>query len=177
MHARVLVGGFAAVVSLLALASPVLAHGDHDARPIARDIPAGPYTISLWQVYADASVSMTPHVIVMVADTTAAPLRAVQVAINGSEQMVHPSATTARAWETMDGVVTGDTLAVSISDGTDSWALDPVVVPAPPTSFLPMQELLYASIVLTAATGWWVARRTARAWRKPAVSPGSPEAT
>jgi hypothetical protein len=66
-------------------------------------------------------------------------------------------------------VTEGDVLTVTVSDGTQAWALDPVVVPPPPTSMLPMSELIYASIFLTFATAIWMARRTARAWRRPAV--------
>ena len=47
-------------------------------------------------------------------------------------------------------------VAVTVSDGAQAWALAPVVVPPPPTSMLPMQELIYTSIFLTAGTagGW-----------------------
>jgi hypothetical protein len=61
-------------------------------------------------------------------------------------------------------------VTVTSTDGTEAWQLDPVVVPPPPTSMLPMQELLYVSIFLTLGTAWWVVGRTARAWRRPAVS-------
>ena len=71
----------------------------------------------------------------------------------------------------MDGITEGDVVAVAISDGTRVWDLAPVVVPPPPTSMIPMPELIYASIVLTAGTAFWVARRTARAWRRPVVAP------
>ena len=60
-----LVATFAAAAMTLVPAAPVLAHGDHDARPLARDLAAGPYSISLWQVYPDAGSAMTPHLIVM----------------------------------------------------------------------------------------------------------------
>ena len=62
-------------------------------------------------------------------------------------------------------------MAVTISDGAGEWALSPVVVPAATTSMLPMQELIYVSIALTAGTAWWAARRTARAWRRPVATP------
>ena len=39
---RLLVGALAAAISMLVFAAPVFAHGDHDARPIARDLEAGP---------------------------------------------------------------------------------------------------------------------------------------
>ena len=59
---------FAAAALMLALATPALAHGDHDARPLARHLAAGPHNISLWQVYPDAGMAMTPHLIVMFDD-------------------------------------------------------------------------------------------------------------
>ena len=82
---------------------------------------------------------------------------------------IAPSTTTANGWETMDGIAEGDVVSVSISDGSQAWDLDPVVVPPTPTSMLPMDELLYSSIFLTLATALWLARRAARAWRTPAV--------
>lgn len=164
----------AAAVSLLALAAPVLAHGDHDARPLARDLEAGPYIVSLWQVYPDAGDAMTPHLIVMF--DGGAPVSTVAdivVEVDGSPMEVRPSATTNNGWETTMGVAEGQVVSVAVSDGTGTWALDPVVVPPPPTSMLPMTELIYTSILLTAATAWWVVRRTARAWRRP-TQPAAP---
>ena len=38
------------------------------------------------------------------------------------------------------------------------------MIPPPPTSMLPMPELIYSAIFLTFATAWWMARRTARVW-------------
>ena len=64
-------------------------------------------------------------------------------------------------------------VSVTVSEGTGTWTLDPVVVPPPPTSMLPMTELIYTSILLTAATAWWVVARTARAWRRPTL-PAAP---
>ena len=154
----------------MALASPALAHGDHDARPLARNLAAGPYIISLWQVYPDFGAAMTPHLIVMFDGVSAAPPAAeVVVAVNSTPMEVHPSTTTRNGWETTDGLAEGDVVTVTISDGTQAWDLGPVVVPPSPVSMLPMPELIYASIFLTVCTAWWVAGRTARAWRKPAL--------
>lgn len=156
---------------MVALAPSVLAHGDHDARPLARQLAAGPYVISLWQVYPDAGAAMTPHLIVMFDGAAARPAADVVVAVNARPMAVVPSTTTANGWETIEGVDEGDVLTVTVSDGVKAWNLDPVVVPPPPTSMLPMQELLYASIFLTLATGWWMVGRTARAWRRPVARP------
>ncbi|HET7831078.1 MAG TPA: hypothetical protein VFL03_16110, partial [Candidatus Limnocylindrales bacterium] len=82
-----------------------------------------------------------------------------------------PSTTTANAWETTMGLEKDDVVAVTLSDGTQSWDLSEVVVPPPPTAWLPMQELIYVSIALTAGTAWWVAKRTTRAWRRPVATP------
>ncbi len=172
LRRRLLRGAFVAAVVTLALASPVLAHGDHDARPLARGLTAGPYSISLWQVYPDAGTAMTPHLIVLF-DGSAAPTTAgVSVALNATPMEVRPSATTANGWETTDGVAEGDTVSVTITDGGQAWDLAPVVVPAAPSSMIPMEELIYASIVLTAGTAWWMAGRTVRAWRRPALRSG-----
>ena len=165
-------GALLAVASAVVLATPVLAHGDHDARPLARHLAAGPYTISLWQVYPDAGSSMTPHLIVMFDDQPAVPAGAqVDVAVNGAPAVAQPSMTNANGLETADGLAPGDEVTVTVSNGIEAWRLEPVVVPPPATSMLPMQELIYTSIFLTAATAWWVARRTARAWRRPVTEP------
>jgi hypothetical protein len=173
MRLRLLLGLFAAGMASMWLATAALAHGDHDARPLARGLEAGPYEISLWQVYPDSGSSITPHLIVLF--DGGAPVTAkvgVVVTVNSSRVEVRHSTTTANGWETVGGVAPGDVLAVTISDGSQAWDLDPVVVPAALTSPLPMRELIYASIVLTAGTALWAATRTARAWRRPAVSPG-----
>lgn len=172
MKPRLFVGAFVAAVWTVALVTPVLAHGDHDARPLARQLVAGPHIISLWQVYPDAGVAMTPHLIVMFDGVAAAPPAAdVSVAVGSTPMEVHPSTTTANGWETTEGVAERDVVTVTISDGAQAWALGPVVVPPPPTSMLPMPELIYTSIFLTLGTALWVAGRTARAWRRPALRP------
>ena len=168
---RLPVGALAAAISILVFAAPVFAHGDHDARPIARDLRAGPNVISLWQVYPDIGSAMTPHLIVLF-DGAGAPAGAdVAVEVNAKPMAVRPSTTTSNGWETTEGVAVGDMVAVTISDGSQSWALDPVVVPPAPTSLLPMQELIWVSIAMTAGAAWWAAGRTARAWRRPASTP------
>jgi hypothetical protein len=166
---RRLLGPFAAATLVLLLVAPVSAHGDHDARPLARGVAAGPYVISLWQVYPDSGTAMTPHLIVMFDGAAAPSGAAVDVVVNSVRSTVIPSTTTANAWETTEGVAEGDAVAVTITDGAQSWSLDPVVVPPPPTSMLPMQELIWVSIALTAGAALWVASRTARTWRRPAV--------
>lgn len=151
-----------------ALASPALAHGDMDAHPLARDMRAGPYTVSLWHVYPDTADAMDPHLIVMVdGGVDAAPVTDVAVEVGSSPLAVTPSTTTANGWETDRGVVKGDIVSVVISDGTQGWRLDPIVVGQTTTSMLPMQLLIYISSALTAVTALWVASRTFRAWRRP----------
>jgi hypothetical protein len=172
MDRRLIVAPFAAATATMVLASVALAHGDHDARPLARQLDAGPYSISLWQVYPDAGDAMTPHLIVMFDGVASRPAADVSVTVNEKSMHVRPSTTTATGWETMEGVAEGDTVAVAISEGGQTWQLDPLVVPPPPTSLIPMQELLYLSIFLTIGTAWWVVGRTARAWRRPAFRPG-----
>ena len=168
MQRSLLLGAIAAAISTAALAAPVVAHGDHDARPLARDLVAGPYRISLWQVYPDAGTAMTPHLIVMFDGARAAPQSAaVAVAVNAAPQEVKPSTTTANGWETTEGVDVWDVITITISEGAEVWGLGPVIVPPPPTSLLPMRELIGASILLTACAALWAARRTARAWRRP----------
>lgn len=160
---------------MMALVTPALAHGDHDARPLARHLPAGSHSISLWQVYPDAGTAMTPHLIVMFDDEKVVPSgTVVTVEVNSAPMEVRPSTTTSNGLETTAGVAEGDVVAVAISDGSQTWDLGSVVVPPPPTSMIPMPELIYTSIFLTLGTAVWVARRTARAWRQPSVTPRVP---
>jgi len=167
---RFLTAGTIAAALIAVLAAPVAAHGDHDARPLARHVVVGPYSVSLWQVYPDAGDAMTPHLIVMFDGNASRAAVAVGVEVNGAGMAVRPSTTTSNAWETTQGVTEGDVVSVTVSDGTRNWALEPLVVPPPPTSMLPMQELIYVSSFLTLGTAWWVVGRTARAWRRPAVT-------
>ena len=171
MKRRLLLGAATAIAALATLAGPVAAHGDHDARPLARNVAAGPYIISLWQVYPDVGTAMTPHLIVMFDGGTVPATVDVVVGMNSEPMEVVPSTTTANGWETTEGVAEGDVLTVTIADGSQAWDLEPVVVPPPPTSMLPMQELIYTSIALTFGTAVWVAGRTTRAWRRPVVKP------
>lgn len=168
---RRFIGASIATTWAVALAvTPALAHGDHDARPLARNLPAGPHIISLWQVYPDAGDDMTPHLIVMFEGGAPAPEAAVvSVEVDGSPLEVHPSLTTSSGWETTRGLAEGEVVTVTIAEGGQTWALDPLVVPPPQISMLPMTELIYVSIFLTLGTALWVARRTASAWRRPMV--------
>jgi hypothetical protein len=172
MQRRVLVRAFAAAaLATVSLAAPALAHGGHDARPLARHVAVGPYIVSLWQVYPDAGDAMEPRLIVLF-ETGAAGLSAgVRVTSNAIPLDVRPSTATPYGWESTEGVTEGDVLAVTISDGRRSWSLEPVVVASVATSRLPMQVLITISIVLTAMTAFWVLGRTARAWRRPIPSP------
>ena len=87
---RLLAGPFAAALSMLVFATPAFAHGDHDARPLARDLEAGPNVISLWQVYPDVGAAMTPHLIVMF-DGSGRPAAAdVTVDVNSTPMEVRP---------------------------------------------------------------------------------------
>jgi hypothetical protein len=167
------VAALAAAISTLALVAPALAHGDHDARPLARGLEAGPYRISLWQVYPDFGAAMTPHLIVMFDGEGRAPSGVeVKVAVDATPMVVQPSTTTTNGLETTQGVEEGDVVTVTVAEGGQAWDLGPVVVPPPPTSMIPMPELIYTSIFLTFATACWMAGRTARAWRRPAVGSG-----
>jgi hypothetical protein len=168
---RLFIGALVAAAWTVVLAAPVSAHGDHDARPLARHVEAGPYLISLWQVYPDAGTAMTPHLIVVFDSGAPRPAADVRVAVNSTPMAVLPSTTTSAAWETTEGLAEGDVVTVTIAEGSRTWDLDPVLVPPPPTSLIPMQELIYISIFLTAGTAVWVAGRTARAWRRPALRP------
>ena len=126
MLGKLLLGAFAAATSMVVLASPVLAHGDHDAQPLARHLAAGPFIISLWQIYADAGVTMTPHLIVMF-DEGAADIPAGRRHRDG-ELQADGSAAVADDVKRMgnhEGVVERDVVTVTISDGSRAWDARP----------------------------------------------------
>lgn len=171
MRRRFLLAISIAAIVTMAPAVPALAHGDHDARPLARHLQAGPYTVSLWQVYPDVGQAMTPLLIVMFDGGPVPEDVEVSVTVDSAAVGVHPSLTTANGWETMEGLDEGDVVAVTISEGLQAWDLDPIVVPPPPTAMLPMKQMIAFSVFLAAGVAWWVISRTARAWRRPVPRP------
>jgi len=156
-----------ALVVLMSLALPALAHGDHDARPLLRRAEVGPYTVSLWQVYPDVGSAIIPHLIVMFDDGMPDEGAVVSVRVGSENVHVMPSLTTTGAWETMTGVEPEDVVSVTISERGEAWSVPTVVIPPPLTSVLPMRALIAISIFLATAVAWWVAGRTAQAWRRP----------
>ncbi len=156
-----------AIVVLLAIPLPALGHGDHDARPLLRHAPLGPYTVSLWQVYPDVGSAMTPHLIVMFDDAPAGPDAVITATVDAESVEMMPSMTSPGAWETATGVETDDIVTVTVSDGGESWSTPNVLIPAPLTSVLPMRALIALSIFLATAVAWWIGGRAAQAWRRP----------
>ena len=103
MRRRLIRAALYAVAASLVLVMPVLAHGDQDARPLARDLKAGPYVISLWQVTLDAGPLIGPHLIVMFDGGPAVSTVAeVGVAVNAQ-----PLTVVARATGTDGGMAPG----------------------------------------------------------------------
>jgi len=147
-------------------ASPALAHGDHDARPLLRHAQAGPYSVSLWQVYPDVGSAMTPHLIVTFDDPPPESTQ-VTVVVDSARVDVVPSMTTPGAWETLTGVLADDVVRVTVSNVDGGWEVPTVVIPHPLTSVLPMRALIMISIFLASGVAWWAGGRTARAWRRP----------
>ncbi len=155
------------ILLMMSLALPAMAHGDHDARPLLRRAEVGPYTVSLWQVYPDVGSAIIPHLIVMFDDGIPDEGAVVSVQVGSENVHVMPSLTTEGAWETMTGVEPDDVVSVTISERGNAWSLPTVVIPPPLTSVLPMRALIAISIFLATAVAWWVAGRTAQAWRRP----------
>ena len=164
----------AAVVGawLPATGAPAVAHGDHDARPLLRGAEAGPYSVSLWQVYPEAGSAMIPHLIVMFDDQAPGADIEVSIQVGTDPVEVVPSMTTPGAWETTAGVGTDDQVTVTVSGSAGSWTIPTIVIPPPLTSILPMRLLIAISIFLAAGVAWWAAGRTSRAWRRPLPQQG-----
>ena len=168
---RLIMGTVMVVAWLLATAASASAHGDHDARPLLRGAEAGPYSVSLWQVYPEAGSAMTPHLIVMFDEAPGADTE-VSIQVGPDPVEVVPSLTTPGAWETTAGVGTDDQVTVTVSSSKGSWTIPTIVIPPPLTSILPMRLLIAISIFLAAGVAWWAAGRTSRAWRRPLPEPG-----
>jgi len=173
MHAMRVAFRLLALLAAMSLAMPAMAHGDHDARPLLRRAEVGPYTVSLWQVYPDVGSAIIPHLIVMFDDGMPDEGTVVSVRVGSENVHVMPSLTTTGAWETMTGVEPDDVVSVSISERGEAWSVPTVVIPPPLTSVLPMRALIAISIFLATAVAWWVAGRTAQAWRRPITHPTS----
>ena len=156
-----------ALLAVMSLALPAMAHGDHDARPLLRRAEVGPYTVSLWQVYPDVGSAMTPHLIVMFDDGVPDEGSVVSVQVGSEKVHVMPSLTTDGAWETMTGVEPDDVVSVTVSERGEAWTVPSVVIPPPLTSMFPMRALIAISIFLATAVVWWIGGRTAQAWRRP----------
>lgn len=164
---RLAVASTTVVTLTVLMALPALAHGDHDARPLVRGAAAGPYDVSLWQVYPDVGSAMTPHLIVVLDEAPSSTDPEISVLIGEDVVDVVPSMTTPGAWETVVGLESEDLVTVTVGDDSGSWVLPTIVVPEPLTSVLPMRLLIAISIFLATAVAWWAAGRTTRAWRRP----------
>jgi hypothetical protein len=167
MHAMRSAIRLIAFLAAMSIALPAMAHGDHDARPLLRRAEVGPYTVSLWQVYPDFGSAISPHLIVMFDDGMPDEGAVVSVRVGSETVQVMPSSTTRGAWETMTGVEPDDLVSVTISERGEAWSAPTVVIPPPLTSIFPMRALIAISIFLATAVAWWVAGRTAQAWRRP----------
>jgi len=167
MHAMRSAIRLIALLAAMSLGLPAMAHGDHDARPLLRHAEVGPYTVSLWQVYPDVGSAIIPHLIVMFDEGIPDEGTVVSVRVGSENVHVMPSLTTTGAWETMTGVEPEDVVSVTISDRGEAWSVPTVVIPPPLTSVFPMRALIAISIFLATAAAWWVASRTAQAWRRP----------
>ena len=167
MHVVRLAFRLIALLVVMALALPAMAHGDHDARPLLRRAEVGPYTVSLWQVYPDVGSAIIPHLIVMFDDGIPDEGTVVSVQVGGESVHVMPSMTSPGAWETMTGVEPDDVVSVTITERDGAWSAPTVVIPPPLASIFPMRALIAISIFLATAVAWWVGGRTAQAWRRP----------
>lgn len=151
------------------LASPVSAHGENDARPIARDLAVGPYVVSLWQVIGDHGSGMSAHVIVDFQTDAPGEDDSVLLAVDGSAHAVleaSSSPTLEGVWLTSGSVDFGDEVRVGVgTGGREAWS-EAVSVPSPPSDALPMGLIISGAALFTILVVMWLARRFRRAWRR-----------
>ena len=175
MSMRVFRIGAVVVLAVLSMAwwgltaSPASAHGENDARPIARDVAVGPYTASVWQVIGDHGTTSSAHVVVDFGTESPTPQDSVVVAIVAPTPDTLPASLSSVSdgiWQTNGAVEFGDVIQLSIATDSDEWWSQSLTVPQPPGGSTPMRVLMGLTVVLSAIAIVWLGHRAKRAWRR-----------
>ena len=171
--------GAAVVLAVMSMAwwglttSPASAHGENDARSIARDVPVGPYTASVWQVIGDHGTTSSAHVVVDFGTETPSAQDSVVVAVGAPETSLlpaTPSLTSDGVWQTTGAVEFGDVIQVGVATDSGHWWTQSFTVPQPPGGSMPMRVLIGMTVIISAVAIVWLGRRARRAWRKQTPS-------
>ena len=175
MGMRVFRIGAAAVLAVLSIAwwgfttSPASAHGENDARAIARDVAIGPYTASVWQVIGDHGTTSSAHVVVDFGTQAPTPQDSIVVAIVAPAPDTLPASLSSASdgtWQTNGAVEFGDVIQVGVAADSGEWWSQSLTVPHPPGGSTPMRVLMGLTVALSVVAIVWLGRRTKRAWRR-----------
>lgn len=152
---------------------PALAHGENDARPIAKNEAVGPYRITLWQVIGDHGSALSAHVVVDFGDVEPAQGEAVLVAVEADESAESAALTASRSeavggmWQTADAVGFGDVIRVGVAGEHGQWWSSDLTVPPPPGETL-LAKVAFALVVFVSTVILlWMIRRARHVWARP----------
>lgn len=151
--------------------SPASAHGENDARAIARDVAIGPYTASVWQVIGDHGTTSSAHVVVDFDAETPISTDSIVVAIVAPTQdtlAASPRSASDGTWQTSGEVAFGDVIQIGVVANSSEWWSLSLTVPHPPGGSTPMRVLMGLTMVLSIVAIVWLGRRARRAWRREA---------
>ena len=154
--------------------SPASAHGENDARAIARNVAVGPYTASVWQVIGDHGTTSSAHVVVDFAEEAPTSLDSIVVAIVAPTQNTLPGSLWSASdgtWQTTGAVDFGDVIRVGVATDSGEWWSLSLTVPHPPGGSTPMRVLMGLTVVLSIVAIVWLGRRARRAWRRETPAP------
>ena len=149
--------------------SPATAHGENDARPIARDVAVGPYSASVWQVIGDHGATSSAHVVVYFGDDMPGSRDSVIVTVdvpNPANLPASPRSPSDGMWQTDGAVAFGDVIRVGVATDSGEWWSQPLTVPRPPGGSTPMRVLIGITVILSTFAIVWLGCRARRAWRR-----------
>jgi hypothetical protein len=168
---------FVTIVLLLAFApSPASAHGENDARAIAKDVTVGPYEISVWQVIGDHDSAVSSHVVVDFGTTGVAPGETLLVAVESARRsslVASQANRTDGMWQTAGAVGFGDVIRIRISDDAGEWRSQSLTVPQPPRQTLVVKAMFALTIFFSTVAALWLGQRARRVWSRPLISPSA----
>ncbi len=152
---------------MVVLSSPAWAHGENDARPIARDVQTGPYVATLWQVIGDHGSSLSSHLVVSFGEHSPTAGDVVVIEVGGAAGgTLEASPTSATQWSTAATAEFGADVRIGVSTESGAWWSQSTTVPRPPSALLPMRALMAVFAFVSTLVIAWLGKRARRAWAK-----------
>ncbi len=151
------------------MVAPAAAHGENDARSIARDAQLGPYAFTLWQVIGDHGAQRSAHVVVDFGDHAPAKGTSLIVAVDSAATplVATRSGDVPGMWQTAGAVGFGDVIRVGLVDGDTQWWSSPFEVPQPPGETLVGKAAFSLALFASTLVLVWMGRRTRQVWSRP----------